>query len=194
MTLSFYGRSPEEAVVDVMKSLYQRGLVQVRGGNASVVDRDQMIVYMSPTGVPRLLLEPKDIAILEYPSGRIIRGSPTSEWRMHLAVYEADPNAVAVVHAHPKNLLALTYRGEPLQLDLLSEAKLRATCVSRIPFIQPGSQELAEAVGNAVRSTGCNVIVLEGHGLLVYSSDSPYHALDLLEAIEDLAYIQLHLA
>ncbi len=193
MPVEFYGRGPEDAIVDVMKSMYSRGLVQVRGGNASVIDRENSIAYMSPSGIPRLLLDKNDIAVLEYPSGRVLRGTPTSEWRMHLAVYQADPHAVAVVHAHPKSLLALTYRGEPLNLDLLSEAKLRATCVARVPFIQPGSRELADAVGRVIGETKCNVIVLEGHGLLVYSVDSPYHALDLLEAIEDLAYIQLQL-
>ncbi|MEB3844262.1 MAG: class II aldolase/adducin family protein [Desulfurococcales archaeon] len=191
-----YGRTFKQAIVDVMRSMYQRGLVQVRGGNASIIDRRTGRVYISPSGVPRMLLGEEDVAVLAYPDGTVLEGTPSSEWRMHLKVYMADPNAVAVVHAHPKNLLSLLYRGGRLDLHLLSEAALRASCSepARVPFITPGTEELARAVYEAVVESGCNIVILERHGALVYSRESVYHALDLLEALEDLAYIQLNIS
>ncbi len=176
-------------VADVMRLLYERGLVQVRGGNASIREGDH--VYMSPSGVPRTLLAPRDVALVSM-DGRVLEGRPTSEWRMHLAVYRARPEARAVVHAHPRSLLALLASGGSLDPGLMSEAGIQVSCVSRVPWLRPGSRELAEAVGSAVEREACNVVVLERHGVLVWSPHTIYHALDLLEAVEDLAWLQLH--
>ena len=183
---------PRRDIAEVMKLIYTRGLAQVRGGNASIYDPTRRLVYMSPTGVPRNLLAPRDVAILTL-EGKVLAGTPTSEWRMHLAVYKADPHARAAVHAHPRNLLALLYRGETPNPQLMTEVSLNAECITVVPYKKPGSQELADAVAESIRKTGCNVLILERHGALVYSRKHIYHALDLLEAIEDLSYIMLHL-
>ena len=177
-------------VVDVMRLLYRRGLVQVRGGNASVVDRSSGLVYMSPTGVPRHLISVGDVSVVSL-DGRVLRGSPTSEWRMHLAVYTSNPSSVAVVHAHPPSLLALHYRGCLPDPEYLTEVKLNAECIRLVPYRPPGSVELALEVGRVIRESGCNALILERHGALVFSSKSIYHALDLLEALEDLSRIML---
>lgn len=183
---------PRRDIAEVMRLLYQRGIVQVRGGNASIIDRGRGLVYMSPTGVPRNLLAPGDVAILKL-DGTVVVGRPTSEWRMHLAVYEADPMARAVVHAHPPALLALTYKGRLPDPELLTEVKLNAKCITMAPYAEPGSRELAETVRRVIVETGCNVVVLERHGVLVYSDKTIYHALDLLEAVEDLSRIAHYL-
>ena len=183
---------PRRDIADVMRLLYQRGLVQVRGGNASIVDRGRGLVYLSPTGVPRNLLAPGDVAVATL-EGRILSGNPTSEWRMHLAVYHADPRAAAVVHAHPRSLLALTHTGRIPDPNLMTEVLYGAKCLAKVPYRPPGTPELAKAVEEAIRETGCNALILERHGALVYSDRHIYAALDLLEALEDLSYIMLHM-
>jgi len=183
---------PRRDVAEVLRLMYQRGLVQARGGNASIHAPGRGLVYMSPTGTPRNLLTPSQVAVLTL-DGQVLSGTPTSEWRMHLAVYKADPNAKAIVHAHPKNLLALTYKGKTPDPNLLTEVKLNAKCITTVPYAPPGSEELAVKVAETIKQTGCNALILERHGALVYSDKTIYHALDLLEAIEDLSYIQLQL-
>jgi len=179
---------PKRDIVEVMKLLYERGIVQVRGGNASIYDRSSGLIYMSPSGVPRNLLTTEDVAVMTV-GGAVLKGNPTSEWRMHLAVYEADPSARAIVHAHPPALLALTYKGGVPDPELLTEVKLNAKCIAEAPHAPPGSQELANVVKETIMRTGCNVIILQRHGALVYSNKTIYHALDLLEAVEDLSKI-----
>lgn len=183
---------PKRDIVEVMRLLYNRGIVQVRGGNASIFDQSSGIVYMSPSGVPRNLLTPEDIALVTI-GGNVLRGKPTSEWRMHLAVYKADSSAKAIVHAHPPALLALTYKGGIPDPELLTEVKLNVRCIAEAPYAEPGSSLLANTVAETIKRTGCNVLVLERHGALVYSNKSIYHALDLMEAIEDLSRIMHYL-
>jgi len=179
---------PKRDIVEVMKLLYERGIVQVRGGNASIYDQSSGLVYMSPSGIPRNLLTMEDVAVMTV-GGAVLKGNPTSEWRMHLAVYEADPSARAIVHAHPPALLALTYKGGVPDPELLTEVKLNAKCIAEAPYAPPGSQELANVVKETIMRTGCNVIILQRHGVLAYSDKTIYHALDLLEAVEDLSKI-----
>ncbi len=79
----------------------------------------------------------------------------SSETRMHLAVLAARHDVAAVVHAHPRAVLAAAARGLP---PFAGEA-----VPPMVPPIQPGSVELAEAVGAALGS-GANAVVLEAHG------------------------------
>ncbi len=186
--LELFGLTPDQAVVLVMQLMYNRGLIQVRGGNVSV--RVEENVYISPSGVPRPLLRPEHVAILDL-NGKVIRGNPSSEWRMQLEIYRNIPDATAVVHAHPKAVLTATYRGLEIDPRLLSEAGLRISCIGRVPWITPGTEELARAV--AREAAQCNAIILDGHGATVWSKSGPFHALDMLEALEDLAWILLNI-
>ncbi len=176
-------------ISDVMKLMYNRNLVQVRGGNASLIDRNSKLVYISPTGVPRHKISNNDVAVIDF-DGKAIIGLPSSEWRMHLSIYKNVEDAKAVVHAHPRYLLALIKKGMKLDLNYLTETSLRIKCLQEIPLIAPGSEELANAVGEAAKM-GCNAIILDNHGIVSYSNESIYHALEIIEAVEDLSLIQL---
>ncbi len=183
---------PRRDIAEVMELLYRRGIVQVRGGNASIVDREEGLVYMSPSGVPRNLLSPEDIAVVDLETGRVLEGKPTSEWRMHLAVYKTVEEAKAIVHAHPRSLLASMKLGLEIDPSAMTEVSLQTRCIAGVPYQPPGTPELAREVSGVLARTRCNVLILENHGVLVWSPYTIYHALDLAEAIEDLAWITIH--
>lgn len=180
-----------EVVADVARLLYQRGLVQVKGGNVSVIDRSSGLVYITPTGVPRHQIKADDIAVMTL-DGNVIVGTPSSEFRMHLGIYSSIPSAVGVVHAHPSKVIALYELGSRLDLSITTEAKARVNCVSEVPYIKPGTQELAAAVSDALKQ--CQAAALRGHGIVAYSSRDIYEALDIVEALSDLAEIQLYIS
>ncbi|MFP3227670.1 MAG: class II aldolase/adducin family protein [Caldisphaera sp.] len=177
-------------ISDVMKLMYNRKLVQIRGGNASIIDRINNLIYISPTGVPRHKITNNDVSVIDI-NGKVIVGLPSSEWRMHLSIYKNVENAKGIVHAHPPYLLALNRKGLKLDLNYLTETSLRVKCLQEIPLINPGTEELANAVGEAAKM-GCNAIILDNHGIVSYSNESIYHALEIVEAIEDLALIELY--
>ncbi len=182
----------EDDLVNVMKWMYHRGLTHVRGGNASIIDRSRGIVYITPTGKPRPLIEREDIALITL-KGDIIRGEPSSEWRMHVAIYEAIRDAKAIVHGHPRNAVLLAEAGVDVETRLLSEAKHTMGCITIAPYREPGTWELAEAVALSLKETGCKAAIMRRHGAVAYSTQTIYHALDMLEALEDLSYINIYL-
>jgi L-fuculose-phosphate aldolase len=184
-------QGPEEDLANVMHWMYLRGLVQLRGGNASVVDRREGVVYITPTGTPRPLITRDSIAVISLEDGSSIRGSPSSEWRMHVAIYKAIEEARAIVHAHPPYSIAADLVNLKLDTSTLLEASYTIKCIARIPKATPGTWELARKVAETLEKTGCNAAILKGHGTVAYSTHSIYHALDTLEALEDLAKITL---
>ncbi len=184
--------TPAEILADVMRLLYTRGLVQVKGGNASIIDRDRDTIYITPSGHPRHLLEAEHIAAIDL-QGNTLYGNPSSEWRLHLAIYKRIPEVMSIVHAHPPYTIALGELGGA-DLSLTTEASYRITCISIIPPLKPGTWELAEETAKTLKTQGCNTAILRRHGVVAYSSKDPYHALDAIEALEDLAKIQITIA
>jgi ribulose-5-phosphate 4-epimerase/fuculose-1-phosphate aldolase len=104
------------ALIAAMRVLHDRGLVNLRGGNASarlLLEDGSAFIYITPAGKPKAMLEPEDVSVLDI-DGHVYSGKPSSEYRMHLAIYRKRKDVRAVVHAH--NPLAVL--AAKLKLDL----------------------------------------------------------------------------
>ena len=109
---------------------------------------------------------------------------------MHLAVYAARPRCRAIVHVHPRHLLALSLRCPPeamLRLPLF-EADVWRARLGFAPALPPGGAELAQAVGRAAAERPA--VWMAGHGLCCAGEDLT-GALALAEELEHLAAVQL---
>ena len=177
-------------VADVARLLYARGLVQVKGGNVSFYDRPEGLLYITPTGVPRHTIREDDIAIMKI-DGTVLVGTPSSEYRLHLSIYRSIEEAVAVIHAHPADVIALYEAGLRISADIMTEASIRVGCVTDVPPLTPGSEELASATAEALKASGCRAAVLKRHGVVTYSARDVYEALDAAEALADAARVIL---
>lgn len=175
-------------VAEVMKLAYMRGLTQIKGGNVSFLDRSRGLIYITPSGIPKHSLRSEDIAVMTIDGVRV-RGAPSIEYMLHLNIYKNIGDATSVVHVHPPYTLAIVESGLKLDLDMLSEARIKIKCYTTIPPMKPGSIELALTVARILKDTGCNVAILEKHGVVAYSNLDPFDALDTIESLEDLAKI-----
>ena len=171
----------------VMRRLYERGLIDSKGGNASIrVKLGSMdVVLMTPSGAWKPEIDPDEIAALSL-DGTVIYGKPSVEHPMHLEIYRRT-GATAVVHAH--NPLATA-----LAEATLLEANLPETidtCIAVVPHYPSGSRALAEAVASKMER-GCGIVVIESHGVVAAAEGEPRRALikalDLIEAVEIAAW------
>ena len=175
-------------IVEIFRLAYARRLVDLFGGNASArLGNDEVLI--TPTSVPKILIKPQSIVKIRLDGTVISGGTPSSEWRMHVGIYRVRDDVRFVLHTHPPNILALTKAG--LKIDLsLSEAVSYIGEVAEVPYLKPGSSELADAVSKALSRRNVTAVILRNHGLVTVGS-TPYEALNRAEVLENLAYITL---
>ena len=93
-------REAREAVVEVGRRLWTRGLVGGSEGNVSV--RLGALVLATPSGACKGFLAPGDLVVTDLGGQPLSgQGRPSSELRMHLRIYRLRDDVRAVVHAHP---------------------------------------------------------------------------------------------
>src|SRR5690606_36177004 len=95
-----YNRIKQEAY-DANMELPKRGLVLFTFGNVSVVDRENKVFAIKPSGVPYEDLNPSDMVIVDFDSN-IIEGDlrPSSDTKTHAVLYKKWEGIVSIVHTH----------------------------------------------------------------------------------------------
>lgn len=175
-----------EELLRVVEELYTVGCITATGGNVSVRSSVPGRILITPTRLFKGELCAELLVRIDLEGRALDEGapSPSSEWPMHCAVYRARSDVQAVVHAHAPqaNILALS---ELPFLPVSAEAAFLGD-IPRVPFVMPGTKELASAVVEAL--AGGSAVLMQNHGLLVAAS-SLRRAADLVEIIERTAEV-----
>jgi L-fuculose-phosphate aldolase len=152
------------------------GLVTGTAGNVSA--REGALVRITPSGLAYPAMTVNDLVTITM-DGAILAGEhePSSEWRVHVAVYAARPDARVLVHTHSEHATAWSQSGEPLGLA-------PGASVLTAPFAASGSDEIATA---AVAALGDREAVLLGHHGVLAVGDTPARALEVCAAVERAA-------
>lgn len=183
------------AIVAAGRRLGSRGLVVAGEGNLSVRIADRLL--MTPSGRRKdeltadgLVLVPVDEAAPPIdPDRPDLR--PTSDIRIHRAIYAARPDVAAVAHAHLPSALALTLAGRAPDPSALPETGLLIPRLPFIPLMAMGSPELATAIAEALGDETpprASVVLLERHGAVAVGSTLD-EAVDRLELVDLLCRV-----
>jgi L-fuculose-phosphate aldolase len=173
-------RAARAELHSALRELERRGLNHNTSGNVSVRVRrgSGSAVLVSPSGVPPHELTPEQLVLLADDGAPARSGQlrPTSEWRLHTAVYASRPEVVSVVHTHsPEATAASTLRAAVPAVHYVM-ARLGTTSLRCAPYATYGSAELAEAVVATLGATG-RACLLANHGAVALGGS-------LTEAVE----------
>ena len=165
--------------------LYDRGHGAPGDGNISVRLSERYLLT-TPTGEHKGQLEPTQLVKVRFATGEGVDGSPSSELRMHLAIYRGRPDIRAIVHAHSPHTVGLTVSGHSLEAPVVPEAIQALGGIPTVPYASPTT----EAVANAVLPYALtyNAFVLERHGPVTLGASLP-EAMARLEVVEHTAQI-----
>jgi len=173
-------------MVEVGRRLYARGLISGNEGNVSAREGDRL--FITPAGACKGFLTPDAIVQTDLEGRTEGSGRPSTEVRMHTAIYRRRSDARAVVHAHPPTATGFAVAGIPLDRPLIAEAVVTLGPVPVIPYGTPSTPELAENVGRAI---------CEGHGVLLANhgaltvGENLFRAWERMETLEQLARVAL---
>jgi L-fuculose-phosphate aldolase len=167
------------------------GLATGSSGNLSVRADDLgplggMLV--TPSGIAYDSLAPEDMVPVRFTGPGTAAWqhalAPSSEWQMHQAVYQARPEAGAVVHGHPTYATVLAIQGlaiGPLHYMIAAAGGPSIRCA---PYFTYGTPELSQAAVAAL--AGRKACLLAHHGLLAFERNLD-RAMWLAGEVETLA-------
>lgn len=155
-------------LVRAAKELFDAGLVLPGEGNLSMRLPGEEAMIITPTGNRYRDLEPEDLAVIGFDGivdvGRSGPRLPSSEYRIHAAVYRRRSRVEAVVHAHPPEAVAHAVLGWDIPVVAEEMAAFLGGPVPCAPYRRTGTEDLVEAVLGALGNG--NAVLLANHGLL----------------------------
>lgn len=163
--------------------VYTCGLVPGAGGNMSLRCGNRMLV--TPTGRSLGAIVPEELVLLEMDGTVVGPGKPSMEWGIHLGTMVARPEVNAVVHVHPPYAASIScWPGLDPEMALPIYTPGYAVFVGLlplVPFLMPGSQELADTCVKALK--GHPAIMMANHGIAT-TADSLERAINIAEELE----------
>ncbi len=169
-------------IVEAGKRLRDRFFVASNDGNISARLSDTELL-VTPTSVNKGDVTVDSILKIDL-QGRVIAGSlkPSSETKMHLAIYRTRPDVQAIVHAHPP--AATGFAACRIRLDqdvLLPEVIFGLAKIGFAEYGTPSTDEIPNAVVKEIPE--CDALLLSNHGALTVGSDvmQAYYRMEVLE-------------
>jgi L-fuculose-phosphate aldolase len=171
----------KRAICEIGRRMYQAGFVAANDGNISVrLSEDRILV--TPTMVSKGFMRPSMIATVDM-DGTLVSGrrKPSSELKMHLAVYRARPELRSVAHAHPAAATGFAVAGQALDRAYMPELVVNLGAVPLAPYATPSTSEVPQSIEGLVQGHGA--ALLSNHGVLAWgrSLDEAYSRLETVE-------------
>ena len=176
-------------VIHVSRLMYDRFLTDAAGGNVSVRQGERIYITPRYAGARyHWRLQPEQINVLDLAHSVLAGPTPISrESDMHLALYDAFPEAGSVIHAHAVHLMVFASAGRPMPPVMEYTEKLGT--IELAPQARSHTPELAQGVVahmTALRSRFAKSAVaalLPKHGVVIMAHDL-LEAFDVLERLE----------
>lgn len=176
----------KKLLVEAGKELLAKKLVVSSWGNISLkIEKDCFAI--TPSGGNYGQMNIDDIVIINA-DGKKMAGNktPSTEKKMHMAIYKAHPDFRAIVHTHSTYASAVAAMRRPIPPLLDDMAHISNGPINVANYALSGSDELAK---NAVEALGSGkAVLLANHGVVCCGSSLP-EAMMIADLVEKSAQI-----
>ncbi len=176
----------KQQMCEVGRRIWQRGFCAGNEGNHSARIGDDRFLC-TPTGLSKGFLEPADLIVVDGQGRQVEPNSrgrkPTSEIKVHLAIYRVRPDVRAVIHSHPPHATAFAIANVPLPEGVHPEAEVFLGKVRTARFAMPSTQALPESLLPLIKPD-TNTLLMGNHGSVSFSNSliDAYYKLEILDA------------
>ena len=160
-------------IVNYSRQMYDEHLVSATSGNISVRLPDNENAFaITPSSENYARMTPERIVIMTV-DGEILSGpedaKPSSEWKMHAALYKNKSNVNAIVHTHSPYATAFAVNRETIPMILIEMKPWLGGDIPLAEYAPTGSAELGVNVARDIGSrSGC---LLANHGVVAIASN-----------------------
>lgn len=168
--------------VEACREVGRRGLVQCSSGNLSQrIDDGRILVTATRSWLSRLTSD--DVSLCRIADGTPLEGrSPTVEVNLHAGILRPRPEIDVVLHFQSPYATMLACRdSHAVNFFVIPEIPFYIGPIGHVPYLPPGSQELASAVVEVMRSH--NLALMANHGQVTVARDLD-HAIQNAEFFE----------
>ena len=159
----------QQILIQTAQEMAARGLSAGTSGNVSLRVPGGMLI--TPSATPYENLTPEMIPLVRPDGSYEGRLRPSSEWRFHLDIYLARPEAGAVVHHHAPYTTALAMARREIPACHYMIARFGGAPLRLAAYALFGTAELSTNVLTALE--GRTACLMENHGGIALGRDAP---------------------
>lgn len=170
-------------VIATCLAMNAEGINQGTSGNVSV--RNSQGFLITASGIAYAKMKPHHIVQMDLDGGYHGDYFPSTEWRMHMDIYKARPEATAIVHVHSIYATAIAAMRKSVPAFHYMIGVTGGTSLRVSDYAEFGTQELSDTMLKAmVDRTAC---LLANHGQICFGANLD-KALWLAGEIETLCH------
>jgi L-fuculose-phosphate aldolase len=151
-------------VIETCLAMNRQGINQGTSGNVSVRTAEGFL--MTASGIPYGRMKPEHVVEMDLDGGYRGPYLPSTEWRMHLDIFKARAEAMAIVHTHSIFATALACLRQDIpafhyMIGVTGGASLRVS-----DYAEFGTQALSDTMLKAL--AGRSACLLANHGQIAF--------------------------
>lgn len=174
-------------VVEGAKAIFTKGLVESGEGNVSIRNGKKEEFFITPSFNQYSTLKKEDIVHLDFQGNPLSAGKlPSTEAKMHIAIYKSRPKVQAVIHTHSTFASMFSTIRKKIPIIMEEMYIFLGGAIDISDFGEAHTEEIGQVALNALGTK--NAALLANHGVIVCGK-SLDHAVKFAELVEKLAKI-----
>lgn len=174
-------------VVDGAKAIFEKRLVQAGEGNVSVRNGKKEEFFITPSFNQYISLTKEEVVHMSFDGTALSSGKlPSTEAKMHTAIYKSRPKVNCVIHTHSPYASMLSMVRKSIPIIMEEQVIFLGGSIDISGFGKAHTEEIGEV---AIEALGIkNAALLANHGDIVCGK-SVGHAVKFAELVEKLAKV-----
>jgi len=174
-------------VVNGAKAIFEKGLVEKGEGNVSIRNGKREELFITPSFNQYSTLIKDQIVLMNFDGIPLSSGKlPSTEVKMHIAIYKSRPKVQAVIHTHSPYATMLSIAQKCIPIIMEEMYIFLGGSIDVSDFGKAHTDEIGQVALKVLAKK--NAALLANHGVIVCGK-SLDHAVKFAELVEKLAKI-----